>query len=83
MYCCYYQATVKKETAWFFVAILRSFEHVAFDRTIDKSCSLFEFFVPEAMEKTFLAMMAKLGERDLFSGLVKKPNRLEDPNETL
>lgn len=52
-YCSYYQAHIKRPYCWFLVAVLRSFEHVAFDRTIDKNNSIFEFFVPHDTEKYF------------------------------
>lgn len=54
----YYQACVKKKDCWFFVAILRSFEHLAFDRTIDKRESRLEFFVPVNLRGTFEEVMA-------------------------
>ncbi len=82
-FCQYYQAQVKKEDCWFFVAILKSFEHVAFDRTIDKSSSLFEFFVPQATERYFLKIMAYFQEDGTVYNLKKLPNRLLDPAQKL
>ena len=77
MYCSYYQAHVERELCWFVTASLRSYEHVAFDRTLDPSTSLFEFFVPETTEKYFLEVMAYFEAEGLVTGLRKMPNRLE------
>ena len=43
-YCLYFQAHVKKESVWIVTSILRSCEHLAFDRNIDLPKSIFEFF---------------------------------------
>src|SRR4029077_17030302 len=56
-YCSYYQAHVKRELCWFVTAALRSYEHIAFDRTLDTATSLFEFFVAPSTEKYFLEIM--------------------------
>lgn len=77
-YCSYYQAHVKKELCWQFVATLRSFEHVAFDRTLDKEQSLFEFFVSPQEESFFLKLMALMQEHGLVTNLQKLPNRYND-----
>lgn len=75
-YCQYYQVNIKKEDAWFFVAVLRSYEHIAFDRTLDKATSLFEIFVPEATEHVFLALMDYFQKEGIAQNLIKLPNRL-------
>lgn len=72
----YYQAHILREQTWFFTAVLRSLEHMAFDRTIDKEQSLLEFFVPQAMEAQFLAFMADMQGRGLVLSLHELPNRL-------
>lgn len=79
----YYQAHVVPEHAWFFTGVLRSFEHVAFDRTLDKAQSLFEFFVPQDTEKHFLDLMNYFQKEEIISGLIKKENRLKDPKEVI
>ena len=56
-YCSYYQANVRQEDTWFFVATLRAHDHLAFDRTHDKATGLFEIFVPEGCEPEFLRIM--------------------------
>jgi len=75
-YCEYYQAHVPQKTCWLFVALLRSCEHVTFDRTLDKEGSIFEFFVPPTMEETFLSIMRWLGVQGLVDNVIKLPNRL-------
>ncbi len=77
--CEYYQARVKKEDVWFLTAVLRGFEHLAFDRTIDTEQSIFEFFVPPALEETFLAIMDYFIKHAIVHDLQKLPNRLADP----
>ncbi|PKN03514.1 hypothetical protein CVU75_01860 [Candidatus Dependentiae bacterium HGW-Dependentiae-1] len=76
--CEYYQARVQKEDVWFLVAVLRSFEHMAFDRTIDKEQSIFEFFVPPVLEETFLAIMQYFIKHSIVHDLQKLPNRMAD-----
>lgn len=78
LYCSYYQAHVERELCWFVTASLRSYEHVAFDRTLDPETSLFEFFVPTSTEKYFLEVMTYFESQGLVSGLQKLPNRLKN-----
>ncbi len=80
-YSLYYRAHVVKAEAWFFVAILRSFDHVSFDRTYDVSQSIFEFFVPEGMEPYFLEIIGVLVKKGVVDRLEKMPNRLFDFTE--
>lgn len=75
-YCVYFQAHVVKEHCWYLTAILRSYEHVAFDRTIDVATSRFEFFVAPHLEDVFLKLMNFFVERGIVTGLQKLPNRL-------
>ncbi|MCX5924877.1 MAG: hypothetical protein NT124_01075 [Candidatus Dependentiae bacterium] len=77
-YCIYYQAHIVRPQVWFFVAILRSFDHVTFDRTYDVAESVFEFFIPAGMEPYFLEIMHSLQKEGVVSTLIKKPNRLFD-----
>lgn len=77
-YCIYYQAYVQEKNCWFLVATLRSFEHLAFDRTFDKSRSIFEFFVPSNNEPYFLEIMNYFVKNGIVSNLEKLPNRLLD-----
>ena len=82
-YCAYYQAIVDRSATWFVVAVLKSFEHVAFDRTLDTTTGLFEFFVPQSTEPYFLMVMDYLHKQGLIENLQKLPNRLSDPRERL
>lgn len=79
----YYQAQVDPINAWFFVGVIRSFEHIAFDRTLDVQTSRFEFFVPEDTEIYFLDLMNYFTREKIISDLQKLPNRLVNPDETL
>ena len=78
-YCVYYQAEVKKQDVWFFVATLRSFEHLAFDRTCDVTASVFEFFVPADLEDFFVALMRGYHAQGIVGKYQKLPNRLTEP----
>jgi hypothetical protein len=75
-YCSYYQAHVPREHCWFLTATIRSYEHMAFDRTLDKENSIFEFFVPQDMESLFLQVMARFEKEGIIKDLQKLPNRL-------
>jgi hypothetical protein len=81
LYCSYYQAHVTEKETWFFVATLRSFEHLAFDRTLDKATSTFEFFVPTDLEATFVSLMAHFTSVGIVSNFTQLPNRLLDPSQ--
>ena len=72
----YFQAQVSKKECWFLVAILRSFEHLSFDRTYDRETSTFEFFVPLEQKKIFLEIMAFFQEKRIVTTLSAMPNRL-------
>lgn len=76
LFCSYYQAYVVPQTGWFVVAALKSFDHLAFDRTVDVNGSIFEFFVPEAYEPTFLSIMKWMEENGYVRDVQKLPNRL-------
>jgi hypothetical protein len=81
-FCSYYQAHVVKEKCWFMAATLRSFEHIAFDRTLDPKKSIFEFFVPQGLEGSFLEIMAYYQQIGLITNLSKLPNRLSSLQST-
>jgi hypothetical protein len=49
---------------------------MAFDRTLDKDQSIFEFFVPESMEPLFLKVMDRFEKEGIIQNLKKLPNRL-------
>ncbi len=77
-YCYYYQARIEPAWCWYFVAILRSIEHIAFDRTLDAKTSTFEFFVPADMEPRYLQIMDFFKQKGIASNIVRLPNRLID-----
>jgi hypothetical protein len=76
-YSAYYQAVLKKEEALFAVGTLKYFDHLCFDRTIDKDKLLYEFFVPPALEAEFLKIMEFLIQKGLILNLEKLPNRIQ------
>ncbi len=75
-YSIYYQAHVQKELCWMVTATIRFMDHVAFDRTIDKENSIFEFYVAPDLEDEFLQVAHRLLKRKIFLNLQKLPNRL-------
>ncbi len=82
-YSSYYQAQVVEKDCWFLAAVMRSFEHLSFDRTYDKETSTFEFFVPEGLEKSFLEVMDYFKNEGIITTLIKQPNRLRDPQAVI
>jgi hypothetical protein len=77
LYSLYYQAHVPRQYAWLLTAILRSYEHLAFDRTIDVENSIFEFFVAPGYDEVFCGLMNDLAQRGVIVNLVKLPNRMK------
>ncbi len=78
MYCKYYQAKVTRNKAWFFAGGLRSFDHLVFDRTIDKENSIFEFFVPADLEQYFLEIMHYFENEKIITEFKELPNRMKE-----
>jgi len=78
-FCLYFQARVVKKETWFFVATLRFHEHMAFDRTLDVTTGVFEFFVPEAYQERFLTFMRRMEREGVVSEVIQLPNRLSSP----
>jgi len=74
-YCLYYTARIERSMCWLVSSALRGTEHIAFDRAFDVSESIFEFFVPEAMEQIFLEVMTYLEAKKAVTELTKRPNR--------
>lgn len=83
LYCSYYQANVNKPDTGFLTATLRSFEHLCFDRSLNKDTFLFEFFVPAAQEYFFLEVMHFYEQKGVITNLQKLPNRLLNQNAEL
>lgn len=76
-YCIYYQAKVNKAKTWFFVATLRSFENLCFDRTFSVQEEVFELLVPKCAELDFLKVMKYYQDNQIITNLCKLPNRYE------
>lgn len=83
IYCKYYQARVKEKDCIFFIGILRSFEHLEFNRTIDTTNSILEFFVPEDNVPIFLQVMSYFKSQSIISDFKELPNRLKDSSTEL
>jgi hypothetical protein len=77
MYSSYFQAHVKKSQTYFFVATLRSFEHLCFDRTFDKEQGIFEFFVTPRYEDFFISLMEWYKSKGVIDSFEKQENRLK------
>ncbi len=75
-YCSYYQAQIDRQQTWFFVGCLKSYDHLAFDRTLDAQEGIFEFFVPVDMEAYFIEFMRYFEGKGIVGNLKKLPNRL-------
>jgi hypothetical protein len=76
--CLYYQAHVVPRECWYFVAIMRSFEHLCFDRTYNVEQSIFEFFVPADQQQDFLELMSYFQKRGIIQRFEQYENRLAD-----
>jgi hypothetical protein len=76
LYCAYWQAEVVREQTWFLVAVVRSYEYLAFDRTLDKKKNIFEFFVPIQGEVSFIKLLARLQEKGVILTYRKLENRI-------
>jgi len=77
-FCHYFQALVIKQKTWFFVATLRGFEHLCFDRTLEKSEGRFEFFVPASGKDTFIKLMRWYESQGIVSDFQELPNRFAE-----
>ncbi len=75
-FCNYYQAYLTRPRVVEIISVLKSFEHICFDRTLDTTTSLFEFFVPEDQEPLFLKVMDYFQKQGTVTELKKLPNRL-------
>jgi hypothetical protein len=75
-FCTYYQAYIERAKVVEIIGILKSFDHICFDRSIDPATSLFEFFVPKDQEPIFLALMNYFTKQRTVHGLKELPNRL-------
>ena len=76
MYCKYYTAHLEKTDVWKVTGALKSFEHLSFDRTMDKENSIFEFFVPAGNEKIFEEIMNYYVAMGIVTDFQERENRL-------
>jgi hypothetical protein len=76
-YCYYYQAKIPPHNCWLITGLLRSHDHIAFDRTIDVENSIFEFFVPQGQEEEFVVFMRAMLSHGIIDWFKKLPNRIE------
>jgi len=77
MYCRYFHAYIVTSETWFFVATLRSLEHAAFDRTLDRKSGLFEMFVPEGYVDLIRQFLAHHHAHGVVRSYAERPNRLK------
>ena len=77
-YCKYFQAQINPQDCWFFVAAIRSFEHLAFDRTFDKATSTFEFLVPVNHTVPFIALMNYFSKKGIVTNFKHDTNRFSE-----
>lgn len=82
-YSSYYQAYIEKNFCWYVVAILKSCDHLAFDRTLDTPTNLFEFYVTPGREQEFENLMRYFEKNHLVRDFKKLHNRLMDPGSQL
>lgn len=76
-YGAYYIATSEEpRNHLFLVGILKSYEYVCFDRTLDVAQGIFEFYVPQDQEEIFLHLMGRFEKMGVIKDLQKLPNRL-------
>lgn len=80
-YSLYYQARVERSQTWYVVGILRSFEHLVFDRTLNKQEGIMEYYIPHELEFYFLEIMAYFISQGIVKDLIKLPNRLENSKQ--
>lgn len=79
-FCNYYQAYLSRPHVVQMIGILKSFEHICFDRTLNPQTSLFEFFVPRDQEYLFLKVMDYFQAQGIVTQLQKMDNRLIHQN---
>ena len=78
MYCKYYQAKVNIPYTWFVTGVLRSEEHLVFERTLaDSNNEVMEFFVPKESEEKFIKIVQYFIEQGYLFDFKEKENRLK------
>lgn len=82
-YCAYYQVTINRKLGWFVASTMRSFEHLAFERSFNAKAGINEYFVPTDQEKAFLNIVQGLADMGVITKIEKVPNRLMDPTSSV
>lgn len=77
MYCEYYQAHVEAKYTWFIGGVFRNQDYVTFDRTLDGTNDIIEYFVPASQEENFLHLMNYMVRAGYVFKFEKMPNRLQ------
>lgn len=75
-YCSYFLAQIEKREIVKLISVLKSFDHLCFDRCVDKEQNIFEFFVPASMEKLFTSLMELYQQKGVVKMLRQEKNRL-------
>ncbi len=76
MFCEYYQAEVDVPYTWFVGGVFRNEDNLVFERTIDDSSAIIEFFVTKEQEEEFLDLMNYLVKLGYILNFTKQENRL-------
>ncbi len=76
MYCIYYQAHVLKDRIWFITGCLRNEGNWVFDRALEGTSNILEFFVAPAYEKEFCSFMHFFQKNGDILSYSKLPHRL-------
>jgi hypothetical protein len=85
MYCFYYQARIKRSHIGFITAVIKSFEHLCFDRTVckeDEDIQVLEFFVPQDNNDTFCDIFNYFVSCECLLSYEQHSNRLKDPHSS-
>jgi hypothetical protein len=76
VYCLYFQALVNVRKTWFIGGVFRNEDYVAFERTLEGTNDIIEFFVPPSQEQMFLYLIECLIKGGYVYELHRMPNRL-------
>ncbi len=77
MYCSYYHVVVVRKMMWFVVGYFRSEENFVFERALDGSGTVLEFFVPPGNEQLFCKILAGLQQQGSVISYEQLENRYE------
>ncbi|MGD1997876.1 MAG: hypothetical protein PVJ92_03105 [Candidatus Dependentiae bacterium] len=83
MFCTYYYAQAVKEKMWLLMAHLKSFDSIAFHRTVDGTNDQMEFFVPPAHDKLFRHFLELYTKEGILEWYEQRENRLAGKSNKL